>query len=228
MFRITGLFLLLSNLMIGQVVSKTTDFKNTNENPYYSNIDTSSNNLNFYISIGKNNTTFDYKNSRNDINDNLNSSLGNVIELGVDNIASLLGLRLGLEFEIIDYNAIGDNQEVNFKWETTYIGINGNLTKSLPVLSKTNLEVQMGIGLQHILDGNQTLGNEVINLQNNNEFNGVFGDIDLGIGLMLLQQKEFTGGIFLSFVKSYSLDYDSQENLDFSSFQLKIRLCSKN
>lgn len=182
---------------------------------------------NFYLGFGKTIANYLYKNSKNRSNENINTSLGNVFEIGVGDLYTNLGINIGMEFKMIEYNAIGNNQDINFEWNTTFLGLNAIGNKQFKLIGKSEIEFQLGVGVQKILGGNQLLGKEITNLAKNNEFDGVFGNIEVGFGLNIINQNDYSGGIHLSYNKATSLDNNSVEELNFSSFQIKLRLCSK-
>ena len=57
-------------------------------------------------------------------NKNVGAKTGEIFELGIKNILELKRLNLGLEIELINYNAIGNNDSVLFEWETLGGGSN--------------------------------------------------------------------------------------------------------
>lgn len=186
------------------------------------------NKFDLYIGLGKVNSNYKYLNSVGLPNKNVGAKTGEIFELGIKNILELKRLNLGLEIELINYNAIGNNDSVLFEWETLYGGLNSISNLKFPISKKINMHLDFGLGLQHIISGNQILGNEVFNLFSNNEFDGLFSNLKFNSGLSFVDFNKITAGLFVGYNYSSSLDNNSTEKLNFSSFHIKIRLCSKN
>lgn len=181
----------------------------------------------FYFSFGKSITSYDYRNSKNETNQNLKSSLGNIYEIGLKNLYRIHEVDFDVEIELIDYNSTGNNDTTNFEWNTSYLGFNTLGHQNIKISNAFDIGLDFGIGIQHILSGKQTLGNRVYDLKNNNEFDGLFGNLKLAIGLNTISNNDFNAGLYVGYNKSISLDSNSIEKLNFSSFHIKVKLCTK-
>ena len=181
----------------------------------------------FYVSFGKSITNYDYRNSKNMPNENLKPSMGNIYEIGLKNIYNVRNIEFGLEIELIDYNSIGNNDTTKFEWNTSYLGINTFGQGFLKIFDNIEIGFDFGFGLQHILSGEQVIGNQIYDLKSNNEFDGLFRNLKLTTGLNIISNNNLNAGVYIGYNNSTSLDNNSVEKLNFSAFHFKIKLCTK-
>ena len=186
-------------------------------------------NSKLFISIGKNYTNYDYKNSIGEDNENVLNSDGFNFEIGKKGILhlNLIGIKtmISSSISINEYNAFGSTNQSLLKWDTTYIGTNFFATiENFKVLGLFSFEVSGGIGLSHILYGKQQIDSEFYKLNSDNEFDGIFIKPFLEFGKNFYQKNQTSIGLFLNFSKDYSIDNNSDQNLNFDNFQVKFRL----
>jgi len=117
-------------------------------------------------------TTFDYKNSQGETLDNLQATTNNYLSLGyrhnlVNNVLHLVG-GLGIN----SYGATGSDHSVNnyFKWETTYLGVFAGLDVKIYNTDKLSFYLRGTTSSEFMLQGTQTLNNQVFDLKGVEEF----------------------------------------------------------
>ena len=186
-------------------------------------------NSKLFFSFGKNFTSYDYKNTQGRANNNVLNSDGFNFEIGKKGILALNLLTvkafLSASLSLNEYNSIGSTSGTYLRWDTTYIG--GNLfatIESFRFLSLISLEFSGGLGLSHILFGEQQIGSEVIRLDNHNEFDGLFIKPFVEIGSNLYKSNKTSIGLFLNLSKDFSLDTNSDQKLNFENIQVKFKI----
>ena len=207
-------------------ISKTIDYKIVNEESLK---ESKKSNSKLFFSLGKNFTCYDYKNTEGRANNNVLNSDGFNFEIGKKGILTLnlLAIKalLSASLSLNEYNSIGSTTGTYLRWDTTYIG--GNLfatIESFRFLSLVSLEFSGGLGLSHILFGEQQIGSEVIRLDKHNEFDGVFIRPFVEIGSNLYKSNKTSIGLFLNLSKDFSLDTNSDQKLNFENIQVKFKI----
>ena len=97
--------------------------------------------------------------------------------------------------------------------------------ETFKVFNLINFELSAGTGLSHILYGEQKIGSSIYKLRENNEFDGFFVRPFAEFGSNFYNSKKVSAGLFLNLSKSFSIDNNSKQKLDFENFQIKLRLC---
>lgn len=177
------------------------------------------------LETGKAITSFDYKNSRGNELDNLQSTNQNYMYVGyIANIfKEFIHASLGVNYST--YGAIGSDTNVNnyFEWETSYVGLNIGLDFKLFKIKKFNFYAKSTFSSEFIIQGTQTLNNTVYDLVGEDDFDqtnyffraGTFIDYPISENMKLFIQ--YMGG------KSKQMR-NSVSNSD----QEKLRLVSHN
>ena len=145
---------------------------------------------------GVNITSYDYKNSANEKNTNIQSSTGNFYEIAYSFPIAFKkrGVRRGsgmssrlnsiTSININEYNATGGNVIDNYDWDTSYLGIKSNL--SYTILGNEDffeLALKGGVSLSKILNGKQKIGGNSYDLNDNQEFNKLMFAPNIGLDI---------------------------------------------
>ena len=183
-----------------------------------------------FISIGRSITRYDFTNSLGNANPNVLSSDGLDFEIGKRGVFNFNLLFLKLLFSaslsLNQYNAIGGDGNVSYDWNTSYLGTNLYFSlETFRIFNLINFDISAGSGISHILYGEQKIGSSIFKLRENNEFDGLFVKPFVEFGSNFYNSKKVSAGLFLNLSKSFSMDNNSEQKLDFENFQIKLRLC---
>ena len=186
-----------------------------------------------FISIGRSVTRYDFTNSLGNANPNVLSSdgLDFEIEKGIFNFNLLFKTSFFCFFilnnTLIDrtnYSISAGN--VSYDWNTSYLGTNLYFSlETFRIFNLINFDISAGSGISHILYGEQKIGSRIFKLRDNNEFDGLFVKPFVELGSNFYNSKKVSAGLFLNLSKSFSIDNNSEQKLDFENFQIKLRLC---
>ena len=182
---------------------------------------------------GLNFTDYDYKNSKNITNSNIDSSTGSFYEIGY-----IFEIRTGnfrkrarcslcvselnytSSLSLNQYNAKGGNNIDQYSWDANYIGWNNYINYSfLSQKQFLDISIKGGLGIAAIINGKQQMGGQIFDLKYNREFNGlwIYPTIGLNIRYDLFNQTYLSLGY--DFTKLFSLNKNS-ESLSFNNKQL--------
>ncbi|WP_396170139.1 hypothetical protein [Flavobacterium sp.] len=175
-----------------------------------------------YFSMGKNFTTYNFKDSSGASNPNLKSGTGNFYELGYikslnnEKFAYSLGLALN------EYNNVGGNSANSYSWETQYLGFQGGITYSIIEKSDFDILPKFGLNLATIISGKQSIDGTYYNLTDEKEFSGLLVTPSLGVQI----KYNLSSDGFISLGYNYSIGLNptntSDQKLSFSTNQLQF------
>ncbi|MGY8951712.1 MAG: hypothetical protein ACKVJW_07995 [Flavobacteriales bacterium] len=185
-----------------------------------------------FLNTGINSTSYDYKNSEGNSNENIKSSNGSFFELGYSfpiefsKRARSFGRYSRLHFKtaltLNQYNATGGNTLDNYDWDSQYIGLRSDLEYFLLGADFLVLSMDAGLGLEVFLNGKQKIGGNTYNLKESDEFNGLYFTPRVGLNLSVNVSEEVAlmGGINLS--KAISASKSDQESVSFNNSQFRF------
>ena len=117
-------------------------------------------------------TSFDFKNSQGEELDNLQPTTNNFISLGYRQnvLKEILHVVGGLNFN--KYGAVGSDDSINlfYEWETSYLGIYLGLDVKVFSTEKISFYLRGITSSEFLLQGTQTLNNQVFDLKGVEEF----------------------------------------------------------
>jgi len=171
----------------------------------------------YNLSVGTNVTTYQFTNSEGVGIDFLKKGSGSQFKIGAEfkmldtssnysssskkaiyftqhtGLARLLSLIHGdLHVEANQFNAVGDNQNIAFSYQTNYVGLSGGLGISTPSYKNWTLSVQGRVAGHKLIQGNQALGTRYIDLSNDSQFS----DLQLFAGFSGQLQKKLNDRLF--------------------------------
>lgn len=126
------------------------------------------------VEFGKTMSAFDYKNSIGQPLDNLLSKPNNYLKMGYRDVlnnedtffVSITGTYNG-------YGAIGSDRQLDnyFEWDVTYLGLEAGLDYRAFRLREFSFYIKGSVAAEFLIQGTQTLNNQVFNLVGEEEFN---------------------------------------------------------
>ena len=185
-----------------------------------------------FFNTGLNTTSYDYKNSEGNSNENIKSSNGTFFEIGYSfpiefskrtrsfGRYSRLHFKTGLSLN--QYNATGGNSIDNYDCKSQFIGLRSDLEYFIFAADFLSVSVDGGLGLEVFLNGKQKIGGNTYNLKESDEFNGLFFTPRVGINLSVNVSEEVAlmGGFNLS--KAISPSKSNQESVSFNNSQFRF------
>lgn len=119
-------------------------------------------------------------------------------------LAKLLSLiHADVHVESNQFNAVGDNQNIAFSYQTNYVGLSGGLGISTPSVKNWTFSLQGRVAGHKLIQGNQALGTRYIDLSKDSQF----ADLQLFMGLSGQLQKRLNDRL-ITF-----LDYQQMQTL---------------
>ena len=182
----------------------------------------------FYAQIGQTISTFEYKNSAGQELDNLNSKSYLNMRLGyrdVLNNENSLFLSVGLIYS--GYGAIGSDRVLDnyYEWDVSYLGFEMGLSFRFLRLRDFSFFLEGTAASEFLIQGTQTINNQVFNLVGEEEFNSY--NFFLRGGLMVSYPISRTANISASY--NYGItkqlnkgNPDDGEQLNFNAHQVSL------
>lgn len=175
-----------------------------------------------YFSVGKNFTTYSFKDSSGASNPNLKNGTGNFYELGFnqpfenDKFSYSLGLALN------EYNNVGGNSVNSYSWNTEYLGFQGGITYSIIERSAFDILPKFGLNLATIISGKESINGTYYDLSKEKEFSGLLVTPSLGVQI----KYNLASAGFISFGYNYCIGLNptnaTDQKLSFSTNQLQF------
>lgn len=127
-----------------------------------------------YLELGKTSSAFDYKNSQGNELENLQSKSNTYLKMGyrdVINNDDTFFVSLGAIYS--GYGAIGSDRTLDnfFEWDVTYLGVEAGLDYRLFRVRDFSFFLKGSVSAEFLIQGNQTINNQVFNLVGEEEFN---------------------------------------------------------
>jgi hypothetical protein len=85
----------------------------------------------------------------------------------------LTRVKLDLQIESNQFNAVGDEQNIAFSYQTNFIGLSGGLGFQTPNYKNWTLTARGRFAGQKLIQGNQALGNKYLDLTKDDQFSPV-------------------------------------------------------
>lgn len=169
-----------------------------------------------YLKIGSNITKYEYVGRNVD----LFSEAGGSYEIGYKSMilnASQPGLYYTLGVVVDHFNQKGGSDTSLYQWESTYLGLNGNLgfwvARSNADRFVANLF--MGMSVNMMLNGTQITNNKLYNLKNNSEFDKLYIQPRLGLEGVYRINEDFALSLGYQLSKTFNFQSNKEENLNF-------------
>lgn len=173
---------------------------------------------------GLNFTSFEFTNSQGEKLENLQPKTKNYLALGyrqniVNNVLYLYG---GFSFN--QYGAIGSDDTVGnyFEWDTSYLGLNFNADVKILNTNAFAMLLRAGTSVEFMLQGTQTLNNQVFNLKGEEEFKDT--TLFFKGGIIFQYQISQNLGIFTQYTYAKSTENGNTQKLKFQSNMIGVGL----
>ena len=176
-----------------------------------------------YMEVGKVDSRFEFVDSQGVELDNLQPTTQNYIEAGFRHELLTEGLNVSLGLNYNSYGSIGSDDSRNnfFEWDVDYLGIVLGLDYRLFEYQKLAFHLHGSTSLEFLLQGTQTINNQVINLTDIEEFddNAIFFRGGAGLSYPLSDNSE----VYLQYLYGGSLGLNDDNGNSTSEEELKIK-----
>ncbi|OYX25710.1 MAG: hypothetical protein B7Z06_06865 [Flavobacteriales bacterium 32-35-8] len=168
-----------------------------------------------YLEAGKTSSSFDYKNSQGQRLENLQATNHHFMSIGYrDNIASFETLHGSLGIGYMGYGAIGSDATVGImEWNVNYLELNAGVDYSVFAINDSAFYLKGIFSSGFLLQGTQSLNNEIINLKNVDDFDKTMFSFKIGAGFLHPVSDELSFYVQYLFGKSLNQsgndDYES-------------------
>jgi len=125
-----------------------------------------------FVEGGKISSSFEFKNSQGIQLENLQSTTSTYLGIGYNHRLFFDDLRLAVGVAYNSYGAIGSDAAVSnyFEWDVDYVGLNVGLEYDAFQISDFSFYVKGSVGYEIIVQGTQTINNQVFNITGVEEF----------------------------------------------------------
>jgi len=175
-----------------------------------------------YFNMGKNFSTFSYKNKsafteKLDIN-----GVGDAYEIGYTDVLkykNVKDLKYTGSITINDFNAIAETSLNRLEWKTTYLGVQSTVDYQFYDSFLFFLNARAGLNMSTILRGKQTVNNSGFDLTRNGEFSGIVLQPLIGVYAKYYLSKKSYLSAGLNLSKSLKLGNNS-DNVSINNTQI--------
>lgn len=175
-----------------------------------------------YLNMGKNFSSFSYKNRANDIAKMRINGVGDSYELGYSmpfKYKNFKELRYSGSATLNDYNAVGISNLNILDWKTTYFGIQNTVDYQFYEAYFFFLSAKAGLNMSTILRGKQVVNNSVTNLVRQNEFSGLVFHPIIGVYAKYYLSKNGYLSVGYNLSKSFKLG-NNTDNVSINNGQI--------
>lgn len=172
-----------------------------------------------FFKMGKNFTSFSYKNTTPFTEKIKINGTGSTYELGYAMPLKYKDFSYLGSITLNDYNATGESDLNNLEWKTSYIGIQSVVDYRFYDSFYFFISAQAGLNMSTMLYGKQQLNNATYNLTKNKDFSGLILQPVLGLNAKYYISKSGYLSLGCNFTKSMSLN-PTPEKVSFNTFQI--------
>nr|WP_314866925.1 hypothetical protein [uncultured Flavobacterium sp.] len=175
-----------------------------------------------FFNLGKNFSTFSYKN-RSAFTEKLKvNGVGDAYELGYTDVLkykNFKDLKYTGSITINDYNAIAESSQNMLEWKTTYLGVQSTVDYQFYDSFYFFLSARAGLNLSTIVRGKQVVDNSGYNLVGNGEFSGLVLQPVIGVYAKYYLSKNGYLSAGLNLSKSLKLG-NNNDNVSINNTQI--------
>jgi len=176
------------------------------------------------LETGLNFTSYDYENSMGISNENVTLSSGLYSRLGLGSFQVFeQKLSYGLSFQ--QFNATGGDGYENCDWKTNYLGGFLQYRKSI---YKNLIAIQASADFLYLVSGEQKIGGETFNLNDEKEINGLWLNPSIGVFTTIIDSSTFGLDLGYNFSVAIKPTDQGSESLSYVSNQLYFRIHLKS
>ncbi|MDO5979710.1 hypothetical protein [Flavivirga spongiicola] len=173
-----------------------------------------------YLETGKTSSSFNYKDSQGVALDNLQATSHNFLAMGYRTkfLTNKLNTSLGARYS--GYGAIGSDETLEgiLEWNVNYLEFDYSLDYRLFTINKIQLYLKGMASIGFLLQGTQSVNNEIISLKNIEDFDSAMISFKTGGGFLYPVSDELSFYAEYIFGKSLNqADHNGNESLKIKS-----------
>ena len=125
-----------------------------------------------FFNTGTNFSTFNFK-SPTPMSTPLKTGIGSNYEMGFSQVLKTDSLSYSLGVNLNEYNAMAGDFANSYSWNTKFLGVNGSVEYSIPIIGNFQIMAQGGLNLSTIIYGKQSINGAYFDLFKQKEFSGL-------------------------------------------------------
>lgn len=172
-----------------------------------------------FFKMGKNYSSFSYKNNTPFADKIKITGTGSSYELGYEKSLKIKDLSYLASITLNDYNGTGESNLVNLDYKTSYIGLQNAINYQFYDSFYFFVSAKAGLNMSTIIYGKQQLNNSAFNLTNNKDFSGLILQPLLGLDAKYYISKSGYLSLGCNLTKSISLN-PTADKVSFNTFQI--------
>ena len=172
-----------------------------------------------FFKMGKNYTSFSYKNTSPMTEKIKINGTGSSYELGYNLPLKCKDFSWSSSITLNDYNATGESRTNNLEWKTSYIGLQNTIDYQFFDSFYLFISAQAGLNLSTIVYGKQQINNSANSLMGNKDFSGLLLQPTLGVNAKYYISKTGYLSLGCNLAKSYSLN-PTPDKVSFNTYQI--------
>jgi hypothetical protein len=175
-----------------------------------------------FFNLGKNFSTFQYKNKSAFTDKLAIKGFGDAYEIGYTDVLkykNFKDLKFTGSVTINDYNAIAESALNRLEWKTTYLGVQSTVDYQFYDAFFFFLSARAGLNFATIVRGKQSVNNAAYDLVGNNEFSGIVLQPVIGVYAKYYLSKNGYLSAGLNLSKSLKLGNNS-DNVSINNTQI--------
>jgi opacity protein-like surface antigen len=179
----------------------------------------------FFLTMGKNYSSFEFTSSNADSNLSYRTELGEAYAVGyeLDFNKSSFAYQISLTYN--QFNASASNGATNYAWNTSYLGLQNTISYSLTNLNEDiQLFFNAGLNTTTILRGDQFVNTFYYDLKKQEEFSGIILQPLIGLNMKYAVSDNLKLSLGYHFSKSFNVTNSTDEKLSFLNNQIKLGL----
>lgn len=172
-----------------------------------------------YLEVGKTASSFDYKDSQGARLDNLQATSHSFMNMGyrTDILNETFNASLGIGY--FEYGAVGSDSTLQgtMSWDVNYLELSGGLDFNVFAIKKAKFYLKGVTSVGFLMQGSQSLNNQIINLKNADDFDKAMVSFKVGAGFMYPVSKELS--FFVQYLSGKSLNQSNSK--DYETLRIK-------
>ncbi|MCH9659542.1 MAG: porin family protein [Bacteroidetes bacterium] len=174
-----------------------------------------------YVESGRNTSSFEFKNNQGEYLQNLQTKTKSYVGAGYKhNLYKGLSLTTGLSYN--SFGAIGSDDTVGnfFEWDIDYVGLNLGLEYDFPLTENVALYIMVTANGEWMVDGVQTINDQVFNVKDIEEFNDIALFFRSGGGVRIALSEK--AKIYAQYLYGSGLALDDNNDSEVTELRINV------
>ncbi len=172
------------------------------------------------VESGLNFSSYIYRDSAGNSNDNIKSDTGFYSRLGLGTF-QFASQKIGYGLSFQQFNATGGDGYENYNWNTNYLG---GFVQYQKFLYKNTIGAKLNLDFLYLVSGKQKIGGETFDLTNEKEMNGTWINPSVGLFVNVVNSNSFGLDVGYNFSYAFKPSDQGTESLSYMANQVYFRL----